>query len=211
MIPYSNFLRYVLPYCPTAPEYAALDAIRDACIDFCDRSHWLHHRPADIAITPGVDTYEIDVPTETVAARVVAVAQASRQIKPLNLDEMATHFGGNWRGKAGNIQAYTQDIPGEIVIALTPAVAVDPLRVTVAIKPSRASTNVDDSIFERWAPVIGMGARALLHEQPNQPYTDGNSAMKYRALFKAGIDTAKLERSRGLTQSVQVLRPPRFI
>jgi hypothetical protein len=209
---YEDFLPEVLPYVRDCPEIVAINAIRNSCIEFCDRSLWLlyHHDPVDII--GGESTYELDLPDGTTTARILDAWYNNTPLAPIGEDDLKTMFNMDWREATGDPRFYTHLDPIEVVLAPTPqADADEALSMIMALRPSRDSVDVDDSLFERWVEYISYGARARLHEIPAQPFSDPASAMKSRQMFNHGIGLATIERNRGLTRHVMRVRMPRAV
>ncbi len=61
-VSYDQFLPRVLQYVPDASEFIAVDAIKQACIEFCERTYfWQYEAPA-INVVNGQSQYIIDTP-----------------------------------------------------------------------------------------------------------------------------------------------------
>lgn len=211
-VSYDDFLPEVLPYVHDCPQPVAINAIRNACIEFCDQSQYLLYEHDPITYTANVGSYEFDPPTDTSVARVDSAWTQDFPLHPKSQDELKTMFGFAWRELVGDPRFYTQLSPDEIILVPIPAVyQAEALKMIVAIKPLRTSSAVDPSVFENWAEVIAYGARARLYDTPGQPYSDAQQAIKFRSWFESGIGNAKIERNRGLTRTGTVLRPPPFI
>lgn len=209
---YENFLPEVLPYARDCPEVVAINAVRNACIDFCDQSLWLlyHHDPIDVVA--GESTYELDLPDGTTTARILDAWYDSTPLAPIGEDDLKSMFYSDWRDALGEPRFYTHLDPSELVLAPIPQEDADEaLAMIVALRPTRDSVEVDDTLYERWAEWIGWGARARLHDIPAQPFTDPAMAMKARQMFQHGIGLAKIERNRGLTRHVAHVKLPRLV
>lgn len=209
---YDAFLPEVLPYARECPELVAINAIRNACIDFCDRSLWLlyHHDPIDIIANES--SYILELPAGTCSARILDAWYDTLPLAPIAEDTLKNMFASDWRVATGKPSFYTHLDPDEVVLAPMPQTALSGgLTMIVALRPTRASTEVDDTVFERWAEGIGFGARARLHEMPNQPFYDPAQSMRCRQMFEHFIGLAKIERNRGLSRHVARVQFPRFM
>lgn len=211
-VSYEAFFPEVLPYAHDVPEFVAINAIRNACIEFCEKSDYIIYTHDPITILPKVRNYELDLPTGTVLSRVLAGWVGNLPLTFKSQEDLQRIYPLDWRQMAGRPQYLTQEIPEEVIVCPYCDYKMDQgLKIIVATKPSRASTTVDGLVYERWAEHIAFGARARLYDTPNQPYTDPASAAKYRAYFEAAIGEAKTERNRGLTRNMTRVRPPRFV
>lgn len=210
-VTYETFLPEVLPYVRDVPEAAALNAIKNACIQFCQESQWLRDEPDGITIVAGQATYELDYPLGYTVAGIVRAGIGTRPLKPGAPELMVQLFGDDWRTREGGVSHYMQDESGYIRLVLVPNIAyTDTLNVVLAVKPSRSSTKVDRELWERWAEAIGFGARARLHDTPAQPYYDPEQAVKFRNWFETKIGEAKIEAQRGRVRGPLYVRPPQL-
>ena len=212
-ISYETFHPEVLPHFPSIPEVVVTNAIRNACIEFCDRTEWLYYTPTPISLIASEDEYALDdVPTDTTVARIESAWASNLPLLPKAEVDLRRIFGLDWRKQIGRPQYITQYVPETVIVVPAPMVAVPTgLELTLVLRPTRASTTVDDSLFERWAEVISYGAKYRLHETPGHAYENPDAAMKYRQLFNAGIGKAIEERQRGLTRATMRVRPPRTV
>ena len=209
---YSKFLTEVIPYVPDCPEIAATNAVRNACIEFCDKSDYLLHHHDLITLIPNQLEYELDLPDETILARVVDAACTNMQMRFVSEDHLRAIYPIDWRVQQGRPQYVTQLSPNEVrFVPYTTLKLQNAVRLTLALRPTRDSTGVDSSLHERWVEHISFGARARLHDTPNQPYYNPEAAMKFRALFEAAIGEARIERYRGLTRANLRIRPPKLV
>lgn len=209
---YEAFLPEVLPYVPECPEIVAVNAIRNAVIEFCDKSLWLVYEHDPITIYANNGVYELDLPNETISARILDGWVNNLPVVPRGEDEIKRLYPFNWREIEGRPMSVTQLDPTEVIFVPRPTDSdVYTAQLLVALKPTRSSLNCDDSLFERWAEKIGFGARARLHELPGQTFSDPNLALRYRALFNQAIGEAKIERNRGLTRAAMRVRPPKAV
>lgn len=209
---YEEFLPEVLPYVRDCPEAVAVNAIRNACIEFCDKSLWLlyHHDP--VSVYAAESTYDLDLPDGTTTARIMDAWYKTRPLAPIGEDDLKVMFSTDWREAEGDPQFYTHLDPSAVVLAPIPQTdEADALAMIVALRPTRDSVDVDDTLYERWAEWIGWGARGRLHDIPAQPFTDGPAAIRARQMFNHGIGLATIERNRGLTRHVMYVRMPRLV
>lgn len=212
-VSYEVFYPEVLPHFPSLPEIVVTNAIRNACIEFCDRTDWLYYTPTPISVIASEDEYALDdVPTDTTVARIESAWFSNLPLTAKSEVDLRRIFGLDWRKQIGRPQYITQYVPETLVVVPAPMVSLsNGLELTVVLRPTRASTTVDDSLFERWAEVIAAGAKCRLHEVPGHAYESPDAAAKYRAVFNAGIGMAIAERQRGLTRATMRVRPPRAV
>jgi len=209
---YESFLPEVVPYVHDVAEFVAVNAVRNACIEFCRQTQmWLYvHDP--ISSVVGVGTYDITPPEGATPVQIVAAWYDEARLIPVTSGELRENYNKDWTTETGTPCFFTHNNPTDVELVPTPDTAIaGALRLHLALCPTRDSVEVDDNIYQYWAEVIGYGARSRLYDTPNQPYYDPTQAMNYASKFKAGIDRAVIERNKGLTRRSVYVRMPRIV
>jgi len=207
---FDTFAEYIRPYLPGVPDVALIHATRASCIEFCDRSMIWTYNHDNITTLANISEYDLDAPCNGIPARVLVAFFENIPLEPKSEDELISLFGDNWRERTGDPQYYLQDNAETLVVAPRPTErTANAISLIIAVKPTQSSTEVSSEVYEQWAEYIGYGARARLHEVPNQLYSDMAAANRYHSMFKHGISLAKIERNRSLTRARQYLQPNR--
>ena len=200
-VDYARFLSEVMPYVRDCPELIAENAIRNACIEFCDKSDWLMVDPEPLFAVEGRSQYRVIVDANTRLARIMNVWVDERPLRATTQAQLQRMYNGQWRSRTGDPMFFLQDT-GTTRVTLVPAPDttsdVANIETRVVIVPTRDSTRVDASLWERWVEQIAWGARARLNETVGQPYYDAASAIVLRAKFNAAVIEARRERYRDL-------------
>lgn len=211
-VSYEDFLPEVLPYVRDCPQNLAIHAIRAACIQFCRESLILREELEPITIVVGQAEYELQ---RRAGYNVASIITASLGLAPLpgkTPEELSALLGGKWRTDLGYPMFHIRETENTIRLVLTPqSTTTDTVNIKVALTPKRSGDYVDDYIHERWAEVIGFGARARLHDTPSQPFTDEDAARRFRKWFESGIGDAKIEANKSHARGPQVIRYNRFV
>lgn len=208
-VPYDQFLPEVLPYVRDCPEFVAINAIRNAAIEFCEKSLIIREQLPPIEVIVGQADYDLEVIAGTTCAMIMSAMIGTKTLQHRSIEELDELFKGGWRERPGPIDYITQDHYENVRLVQTPEIAPpDPLRITIASRPTRASTKCNKLLYERYAEIIGMGARARLLDTPGQPYSDPESALRFRKWFESGFGEAKITANRGRGRAVLVVRPP---
>jgi hypothetical protein len=214
-VSYDRFHPEVLTFFPNVPEIVVNNAIRNACIEFCDKTSWLVYTPEPIDLLNNVAEYDLtaDLPSRDVTvARIEAAWVYELPLQPKTEADLRRIYTIDWRDQVGRPAYYTLNEPTTMVIVPRPTVDTSRgLELTLVLRPTRSSTTVDSSLFERWVEVIAAGARSRLHETPGHAYENIDAAMRLKMQFRAGIATALAERQRGLTRTTMRVRPPKLV
>lgn len=213
-IPYDGFYPEVMPYFPGIPELLINNAIKNSCIEFCERSDYLIYTPQPQLVIAFEDEYDLtlDLPFDTVVSRVKSAWYDQLPLTPKDEEDLRRLYGLDWRVQVGTPQFFTQYDMNHIILVTTPTLTiVDGLQVTLNIRPAQSSTTVDPVLLERFHEVIAAGARSRLHATPGQAYENPKMADKYAAIYERGISIATIQRERGLTRVQQRVRPQALI
>ncbi len=199
-VAYEDFLTDVSPFAPSCPEIVAINAVRAACIEFCNISHWLIYEHDPVTLLAGIGTYDLELPTGLQVLRIIEARVSGRIITPKSAEQLNQRMGSNWRTAEGDPTSFTQLNPREVIVAPLPQTrAVNALTMQLAVTPTRDSDSVDQSLWDRWAEIIAKGALARILRLPGHQFTDDAKALFYAREFRAGANEARVERERGLT------------
>ncbi|OFZ67380.1 MAG: hypothetical protein A2V79_09215 [Betaproteobacteria bacterium RBG_16_56_24] len=209
---YSTFFDEVLPEVAGCIQAVALNAIRNAAIEFCEKSlAYLYNHPAINAVL-NTPAYAFVPPSGTLVAKVLQVFYNGIEIFPKTPDELKSYYPTlDWRDRTGTPLFYTQDDERNIILVPMPdASLTGAIKMRVALKPTRASTTIVDRIWEEHLETIKNGALYRLKIQPNKPYSDEAGAKTNFAFFNDQIETAKSKASRGFGRANRRVVPHFF-
>ena len=210
-VSYEVFLPNVLPYAPNVLDDQAIDAVRNACIDFCRETLFLQCDLTPITVMAGANTYCIDVPRYNILGQVMGIYYQSRRLERKSQYELEKMFSMNWQSLLGTPQAFTQFNPNDITLALCPSETVqNAITGRYSYMPLRDSTVVDSQLYERYMEEIVAGALASLLETPNQPYTDAAGAKAYTLKFRIAKQTARAYVTGGMNHAPMRIRYSRI-
>lgn len=202
---FADFLPFVLPYAPSCPEPLAIQYLRQAAIDFCQRTRfWRYVDEFDVAgdtseiiVTPGQSSlFEIEKawfkPTggdHWVELRRLPYSQIDQTL----LDETTD----------------TYTVPNVIsqidynTVTLVPRVS-GKLRISMFLSPSYEATGCPANLYSNFASTIADGALSEILMIPEQPYTNPNIAA-----LKAGVFNAECDKNFALNVRGQQRAPAR--
>ena len=190
---YTDFYEYVLPEVHGCPKGIAKTAIRDAVIEFCDKSLIWTAPSTTTDIIAGYSRYAFDSRADdAIPATVTFVAIEDSPLHIISQKELES-LNNDWR----NITSSTptkcfMDTANTLRLVGTPTEDIDDgLYVEVALKPSRTSTQCPDFILENWAEAIAHGALARLKAMVGRVWADSNLVAFHRSEFRAGVSRAK--------------------
>jgi hypothetical protein len=212
-VPFDDFLPEVTQFLPDVPELVAKNAIRNAAIEFCEKTRYWQIDVAPISVVNGQRSYVVPTPADTKMVGAVSAYYDTNLLIPKGPDELARIYRmGDWQQVEGAPQYLTQIIRPEVVLVPTPYEdKADALHLRVAIAPTRASEEISEDVYENFLLVIANGAKAILYNTPGQPYFDRTAAKECTMYFRAGIANARILVDKGLTRTSTRAEFQRFV
>jgi hypothetical protein len=207
-VAYDNFLVEVMPYVKDVPEIVALQAIKNATIEFCQETRYIQDNLDAMAGITKIGTYDLEANEGTYKiADIVECWYGDSFLVPKSIEQLTQIYRStNWNTLGGNPYYYFRPSSQEIRLVPYPDVTQSgKINIRAALKPSRASTTIREEIYERFLEDIAYGARARLYNTPNQPYYDLKTSLEYMKRFNDVIADVRTQVNKGLTRaSVQI-------
>lgn len=216
MASYEAFLSRVLIEAPGCAEISALQAIKDACIEFCEKGLILARDHDPITISAGVIDYDLEPPTGYLVVKVMKAWVENNEIHPMAPDvvrDASTYnrLFSSYQSAPSTPTHFLQKEERSISVWPVPEKKYpNGLTLRVALKPTRASTTIEDLVFEDYAETIAAGALKRLHLSFEKPYTDEKRAAVRQSEFMAGVNLARQRATHGHARanlSVKLRRP----
>lgn len=192
--PLDDFMGGIRPYAPTVAEPTAHNAIRQAAIQFCERTRMWREEDeyqnvagADVAVTvpEGSQLIDFDI-------------VSFNDFEPL--DPATTQWlDRNYRGWRTNASPGT---PRYVTQLTTNTLRLVPgmdgiVKVSMWLKPDQACMEMPSFLSSQYRETIAHGALARLLAIPGQPYSDPTAADYYLRLFMGRLDALGTKGSAG--------------
>jgi hypothetical protein len=212
----------ITPYVPQADVILIVDAIRRAAQAFCEKTLVLEAvTDPRINVIAGQALYTLPPVAERTIVRAkrgeVWFYDGPNDIdperlsptSPNDLDQRTPPFHGefrgplnyplkpddDWREETGTPSLFYQPLPHQIRVVPIPDTDVEwSLKVTYHLKPSNASTEVDDFVLENWRDIIVDGALSDLLQIKHKPWTDVPLGKDYGKNFDQRVNDIVRER-----------------
>lgn len=211
-VPYSKFLPEVIQFVPDVPEFVAENAIKQACIEFCERTRFWQVDLDPIQTLAKTAAYDVDTPTGTKFVDIVEAWYNDVLLIPKAVEDLTRIYRyTDWRTVESDPQYLTRMIPTEVMLVPMPVKSGGELKIRAAVAPTRDSTQVDDQLYESYLEYISYGARARLYNSPKQPYFDKTSAMEFEKKFRTAISEVRRSVNKGLSRSAVQVEFARFV
>lgn len=196
--PWSTFTPRFMAEVPRCSAPLAEQAVLDAVIEFCDLTfiNQIDHTP--IAAVAAQGEYSWSPGTNLKVVRPELVWYDKKTLTPKTRDELDAIYA-YWPDEDGTPLYFVQEKLEKLIVVPKPAASLaDAIRAKVSVRPSRAATDVDDAIYDRYLDAIVAGAKARLFGMVNQEWTDQVKAADCRAVFLAASDRARLAMFKGM-------------
>jgi hypothetical protein len=183
-------------------------AVRDTCIDFCERTLILQADHDPITAIKGIPTYEFAPPDGYLVDKVMHMWFEGRLLWPVVTDsiQQSTYVERGDSTRAAP-QAYMQKDSYTFTLLPTPdETKRNGIVMRVALKPTRDATVVDDVLFDTFGEVIGHGAKYRLLLSPGKEYSNPQLAEAYKAMFDSGMSRARARMGRNHTRANMSVR-----
>ena len=192
MKPIDDFLPLILPRAPGCPEPIAFDAIRQAAIEFCERTRIWRDTDQFMADEFG----DIFAPAQSVIHQIEDARFEGHRLTPVSVQDLNERYPGyDWTTQSGDQPKYiTQIHPNTVKIV--PAWE-GMITMTILLKPSNDAQELPDFIFDQYARTIADGALAEILMIPGQPYTNPQGGAMYSQRFQQRLDSIQVQWLKG--------------
>lgn len=216
MASYEDFLSRVLIEVPGCPEITAIQAVRDCCIEFCEKSLILTRDHDPVTVKTGVVDYDLEPPSGYLVVKVMQAWLDHNKLEPMAPDVVRdaavyNRLFSSYQAAQSTPLRYLQKDERTISVWPVPDKNFNNgLTMRVAIKPTRSSSNVEDVLFEDYAEPIASGAVARLMSSVGKAYSSAQGAVFHKALFTQGLNVARQRASHGHVRSNLAVRMRRL-
>jgi hypothetical protein len=207
MASYEDFFPNVLPEVPAAAEVIVANAVRNAVIEFCEKSLILQRDHDPVTLIEGIVDYDLEPPAGYLVVKVMKAWLENNQLDPLAPDfvrdaSVYNRLFSSYQSVNNTPSKYLQKDERTISVWNPPDKKYpNGLTMRVALKPTRASSEVEDVVFEDYAEVIASGALSRLMMSAGKPYTNVEMAAVHKGLFQQGINLARSRALHGQVRS----------
>ena len=193
MASFDSLVKDILPYVPNCPDSLIESTLRSACIEFAERSKAYVYDLDPITSISGVYEYEFDQPSGTDVHAILWMTYDGDDLDPISPRSLELNYS-DWRNKTSVPQVYLQKNPSTFWVIPVPGSAVtNGIQVSVALKPSRTTSNIDTTFSNSYRDGIVYGTLYRLMRIPAKDWTDPAAAADYLGLFNQEIVQAELK------------------
>jgi hypothetical protein len=196
MASFNSLVKEILPYVPTCPDSLVESNIRSATIELCEKSKAFVFDLDPITAISGVYEYDFDQPTGTDVHQILWATHEGEDLDPISPRSLELNYP-DWRDKSSIPQVYLQKNKDTFWLVPVPnSTKTNAIQLSVALKPSRTSNNIDTAFSNDYRDGIIYGTLYRLLRIPSREWSDPNAARDYLSLFNEEVKQAEL-RARG--------------
>ncbi len=186
---FDNFLPFVLPYAPSCPEPLALQYIRQATIDYCQRTRsWRDVQDIDVA---GEDVIALPIPPQAFLFEIekawfkIGITDHWYELKKTPYNQVDQRIYEYSATELATPNLYSQADFNSLIIAPK---GIGVLRVSMFFAPSVTAEVCPEFLFGQYASTIADGALSAIMMLPEQPYSNPNLAALKAGLFNQACE-----------------------
>lgn len=205
----TDFFPRLLPYVPACPDPVAQQALVDSAIHFCEKSLAYRYTPDPVQTEAGISQYDFDLPASTDISRIIWLKIDGYEVADVAQEQLRTLRD---RDDTKPTRYYVTQNESEALINLHPTPDdVYDLTMSLALRPTRNATRVEDDLYTYWQDAIIAGALYRLMQIPDQPFSDPVNAAFYGRRAAVLTNNARNEGNLGRVTGSLKVRPRPFI
>lgn len=202
---------------PGVLQNVALNAIRNAAIEFCEHARcWVvDAEPITSIANQAVYQFEPDSGTEIVG--VIQAYYNGVRIDPMTAEQLDLECsqpqstfvtGTSWNEQPGTPKYYHVERPDEFVLVPYPDTGIaSAIKMKIALKPSRSASGMEKWIIDKYFEELAHGAKGKLCAMQKKPWSDAEKAAYHLREFRLGINKASAHSSYKLPAMVVAPAP----
>lgn len=187
-VPFSQFLPEIITVAVGCPDPTAINAVRNAAIDFCTKTKVWQQAQDPVWVSALALPLDLEADAGMTVVQVRSCKADGLLLSPVTVDYLDATYP-NWEDATGTPRFFYQLSGAQVGLYPLPTTSVS-LRLRVAVAPTRAAAGIDAEIYQQHLPTLAFGALAALLVLPAAPWADAKLALYYRALYDEGVIAA---------------------
>ena len=189
---FEAFLPEVMPNVAGCPEMVAINAVRQACREFCTRTTIWRSTLAAIDSVLGQPTYSIVLASGSEVVLPLHVEYNDIHLSPTTEEKLEDAYP-TWRDASnGTPTMYLIETKGTIRLHVPPDSAITGgISVRVALRPTMTADTVEDIVYTDWSERIADGALARLTKMAGKDWSNPQLGIYHETQFWNGILMAR--------------------
>lgn len=176
--------------------------LRQAAIEFCERTWFWQVDLAKIDSVAAQAEYSFAQPTDAIVYKVLNARYDGKRVTEKNADQLEVLYA-DWESETSSQPKYiTQKEPDKYILVPFPdSVIVDAIYLKVLLKPSQDAATLPDNLLEEYKQVIVAGALAAIKAEIEKAWSDPVGAKMHKDTFENAIGPAKTRAQKGFNRS----------
>lgn len=208
---FKAMLPKVLPSCAGCGSPMAVEAIRQAVTEFCQRTKaW--QTSAQINFVADQPEYALVLPANTVLVDVVkCLYEDGLPISPNTETELDKQHSG-WRQTKAQRPAfyYLPNLSTIRFVDMPSEAKANAVTVKLALKPTNSAADFDTELYDQYADALAAGAKASLMLMPNKEWTNPELALVNAGIFDAMVSKVQRRVFKSNTRTSMYASAPEF-
>ena len=194
-----------------APDFLVRNAVRDAAIDLCRRTHLWNEVQAPQPYTTGQAAYTLAAPAGATIISVLGItADDERPLAPTTVP-LLTAMMPDWQVKSGRVLYFTQGLmPGDIRFVRVPE-ADGTFAAHAVYAPAPDATDIPDTLITHHRETLINGALGRVLMMNSKPWSNTASAQYNLTRFFAGVNRARIDANKHNSAADLRVTPRHFV
>lgn len=186
---FNSLVQRISIYAPGCPHPVIEQIVRDTAIKVCERTlAWRYEQPS-IRLTPGVYDYPYEVPRGSEVHAVLSCTVNGKTVNPITIEDIH-HRYPDWPNTDINKRSTPKfvlqlDVDNFMIAPVPDDSEKYDLRMVVALKPLRDSSDMNRTALDDLEDVIKHGTLERLLTMPDKPWSDNTLALYHARQFLA--------------------------
>lgn len=197
---FSTLYNRLSPSAPGVPQPVAVDYIRRAAIESCERTLAYRYNQAAITSVAGTISYAFTPASNTAVHAVLGANVDGSVLSPATLEQILVRYP-SWpdasADKRGTPRFFTHINPQFFDVAPAPDTSAYEITMILALKPTTSSTGMEQAYLDELEDVILHGALQHLLVLPERPWSDRELAAYHAKQFAYKISERRARTNMG--------------
>lgn len=207
-----DFLKYVLPEVPGAPDEIASRAVVLATDEFLRNTLAWEIISDPIDLVAGERDYDMEVVPGALALTIRSVWTRNGELKPVTMSELQDRLP-DWQVAQGTEPRFYNMVKGFGTLSVYPT-PIEPFTSQLTFHSvytiKKTSTTIPDDIVEQYLDAIASGAKARLMIMPGVSWSNPQLAVAHKQLFDDAVVKARIDAHLSRVPGSPRVRPIRF-
>lgn len=208
---WEDFLPLILPDLPGCPKALALAAVRRGADELCRGAYVWTGELGPVDVSAGQTDYTFAAPSGSVPVIMLGLYYQGVPLSAATAEELDEKYPGWSELTAARPLRFIVPAIGKVRLVPKPTTAATgALTARMVLAPAHDAADVQDLIFEQWAPAVAHAAKAELMAVPGKAWSDPQLSEHHARQFRTHIARARGRASIGWTRKTMTAEPRTF-